>query len=71
MAPTIHQHEPPLLLTVNEVCDQLHLSRPSVYALINSGELRSLAFGRARRVPRQAVEEFIRARLESGSDSVA
>ncbi len=66
MASPTHRHEPPLLLTVNEVCDQLHLSRPSVYALINSGELRSLAFGRARRIPRQALEEFIRSRLVGG-----
>jgi len=58
------------LLTVNEACHQLQLSRPTVYGLINSGELRSLRFGRARRIPMQAIDELIAARLTSnGSDA--
>lgn len=52
-----------LLLTVKEACDLLQLSKPTVYALIHAGELRSLAVGRARRIPRQALDEFIAGRL--------
>ena len=66
MRTTDNHHQ--LLLTVNEACQQLHLSRPTVYALINSGQLRSITVGRARRIPRQALEEFITSRLLAGGD---
>ena len=57
----------PVLLTVEEACHALDLSRPTVYGLINSGRLRSLTFGRARRIPVAALEEFV-AREMSGGD---
>ncbi|HLN06033.1 MAG TPA: helix-turn-helix domain-containing protein [Acidimicrobiales bacterium] len=52
-----------LLFTVNETCDVLHLSRPVVYQLINSGELRSFKVGNARRIPAQALEEYVASKL--------
>ena len=52
-----------LLLTVPEVCERLHLSRPTVYELINSGRLRSFKVGKARRIPVQALGEYIDRRL--------
>jgi len=59
-----------LLFTVNEACEVLHLSRPVVYQLINSGELRSFKVGNARRIPAQALEDFVATRL-SGNDDAA
>lgn len=49
----------PVLLTVSEVCELLHLSRPTVYGLINSGQLRSFKVGRVRRVPTSAVDDYV------------
>jgi len=48
-----------VLLTVDEVCGRLHLSRPVVYELINAGRVRSIKIGRARRIPARALEEFV------------
>jgi excisionase family DNA binding protein len=59
-----------LLLTVPEVCERLHLSRPVVYELINSGKLRSFKVGKARRIPARALGDYIAQALgETGDDS--
>ena len=47
------------LLGVNQVCEQLGLSRSLVYGLLSEGRLRSLRVGRRRLVPASAVDEFI------------
>ena len=59
-----------LLFTVNEACDVLHLSRPIVYQLINSRELRSFKVGNARRIPAQALEDYVASKL-GGDTGVA
>jgi excisionase family DNA binding protein len=48
-----------LLLTVPEVAELLGLGKSKTYALIAAGELESVCIGRARRVPRDAVERFV------------
>lgn len=48
------------VLTVAEVAKLLHVSRNHVYELIAFGKLRSLRMGRAIRVPRTALDAFIR-----------
>lgn len=52
------------LLTVKECCERLHVSVPTLYALINSGELRSITIGRARRIPVSALTRYIDEALE-------
>ena len=52
-----------LLLTPEEVAEVLGIGRTKVYALIATGELLSVSIGKSRRVPRDAVDEYI-ARLE-------
>lgn len=47
------------LLTVAETCDRLRISRPTFYALVRTGRLRSITIGRARRVPISAIEQFV------------
>jgi excisionase family DNA binding protein len=48
-----------LLLTVSEVAEQLGLGKSMIYSLIASREIESVRIGRARRVPRDAVERFV------------
>jgi excisionase family DNA binding protein len=48
-----------LLLTVEEAALQLSLSRSTVYELLASGEIRSLKIGRCRRIPQNALAEFV------------
>jgi excisionase family DNA binding protein len=47
------------LITVADACTRLHLSRPTVYLLINTGQLRSFKVGKARRIPVGAIDEYI------------
>jgi len=48
----------PLLLTVNEACAMLRISRPTMYQLLNSGRVGSIQIGRARRIPRSELERL-------------
>lgn len=47
------------LIKVKEVAKMLYLSRSMVYRLIQQGKIPAARFGRAVRVPIQAVHEFI------------
>jgi excisionase family DNA binding protein len=48
-----------LLLTVEQAAERLNLGRTFVYGLVQRGELASVKAGRARRVPVQAVDQYI------------
>ncbi|TDU77693.1 helix-turn-helix domain-containing protein [Streptomyces sp. KS 21] len=52
------------LLTVPEVMAKLKLGRSTVYDLIRSRRLVSITIGRARRVPADAVRDFIVTQIE-------
>ncbi|HXA31097.1 MAG TPA: helix-turn-helix domain-containing protein, partial [Acidimicrobiales bacterium] len=54
-----------LLLTVDEACESLHVSRPIVYQLLNSGRLRSIKIGTARRIPVESLRAYIQDALDS------
>jgi excisionase family DNA binding protein len=54
----------PVLLTVEEAAEALALGRTKVYELLDAGALRSIKIGRARRIPVEALHEFVR-RTES------
>lgn len=49
----------PLLLTVEATAVRLSLSRAKIYRLVNSGALRSVKIGHARRVPLTALTDFV------------
>ena len=51
-------------LKVPEVMSALRLSRSKVYDLIRSKQLASFTSGRARRVPVDAVRQYMRNRIE-------
>lgn len=58
----------PVLLTVEDAAQALALGRTKVYELVESGALRSVKIGRSRRIPVQALHEFVlRIDLEIGT----
>ncbi|MEV6992279.1 helix-turn-helix domain-containing protein [Streptomyces sp. NPDC093228] len=48
-----------VLLTVEEAARRLRIGRTVCYRLISSGELESITVGHLRRVPADAVPEFV------------
>ena len=48
-------------LTVAEVAARMRVSKMTVYRLVHSGELPAARVGRSFRVPRSALEEYLRA----------
>ena len=55
------------LLTVPEVMARLRLGRSTVYDLIRSRRLLSITVGRARRVPADALRDFITREIEEAA----
>ncbi|MFT9665741.1 helix-turn-helix domain-containing protein [Streptomyces rhizosphaericola] len=55
------------LLTVPEVMARLKLGRSTVYDLIRSRRLVSITIGRARRIPADAVRDFIVNKIEEAA----
>ena len=49
---------PRVMLTAEQAADALGIGRTTVFALIKSGELRSLLIGRLRRIPLDEVEAY-------------
>ncbi|MFJ5553130.1 excisionase family DNA-binding protein [Streptomyces sp. NPDC093225] len=49
----------PVLVPVKEAGRLLNLSRSVVFELIRTGRLRAVKEGRARRVPRAAIDEYV------------
>lgn len=60
--------ETPLLVTTGEAAERLRVGRTTVFKLISSGDLESVKVGRARRVPADAISEYVK-RLRSGATS--
>ncbi len=54
------------LMTVREAAAFLRLSRSSVYALMDHGELAFVKLGRSRRIPRRALVELAASVLRGG-----
>ena len=51
--------ELPVLLRVPEVARWADCSRGAIYTAISEGRLRAVTIGRLKRVPREALAEFI------------
>ncbi|MER7677278.1 helix-turn-helix domain-containing protein [Streptomyces sp. NPDC096934] len=54
-----------VLLTVEEAARRLRIGRTVCYRLISSGELESITVGHLRRVPVDAVPEFVTRRRKT------
>lgn len=48
------------LLTVEEACEALKMGKNALYELLTSGKLKAFRNGRVWRIPKAAVEEYIR-----------
>jgi excisionase family DNA binding protein len=56
------------LVTVKECARMLALGRSKVYKLLESGAIRSISIGRARRIPRVAIFDFVAAMENAESE---
>jgi excisionase family DNA binding protein len=55
-----------LLYTPEGAATKLASGRTTVYALMASGELRSVKIGRSRRIPAAALDEYVEKLLHAG-----
>lgn len=53
--------EIPLVLSVDQLADVLHIGRNNAYDLIRSGRIKSVRIGRQIRIPKDALLEFLAA----------
>lgn len=51
-----------ILLTADEAAEALSLSRSSIYVELAAGRLESISVGRARRIPVDAIEVWLRSK---------
>ena len=49
----------PLVLHVKELAEVLSISQNTVYALVRSGQIRSIRTGRIYRIPKDALIEYL------------
>jgi excisionase family DNA binding protein len=48
-----------VVLTIEEAAERLGIGRTTMYALVMSGQVRSVTIGRLRRVPVQCLDEYV------------
>ncbi|WP_329559825.1 helix-turn-helix domain-containing protein [Streptomyces uncialis] len=66
------EFDPTLLaLTVEEAARRLSVGRTTMYALIRDGAVRTVPIGRLRRVPVQALSDYLTARMQPQGQSLA
>ncbi|MGW3629114.1 helix-turn-helix domain-containing protein [Streptomyces sp. NPDC005122] len=56
-----------LAVTVEEAARRLSIGRTTMYALIRDGAVRTVPIGRSRRVPVQALADYLAQRMQSRS----
>ena len=59
-----------LLLTIDEACERIGVKRSKLYELITSDSIESVTIGRARRIPLDALEDYV-ARLRADTRQLA
>ena len=50
----------PDLLTVEEACEIMHMSRNTLYELLRDGQIKAFQIHRIWKIPREAVEKYCR-----------
>jgi len=55
--------QPHRLYRTREVWEILNLSRDTLFAILRSGELRSIKVGRLRMIPAEAIDEYVDMKL--------
>ena len=59
-----------MLLTVDEACELIGVKRSKLYELIASDKIESVTIGRSRRIPSDALEDYV-ARLRADARELA
>lgn len=49
------------ILTIDEVCEALHIGRNSVYDLLRTGKVKSFKCGKCYKIPKKCVEAYVMA----------
>ena len=71
-ASTSTAYDPTLVaLTVEEAARRLSVGRTTMYALLASGEIPSVTVGRLRRIPAEALNDYVAARTRLTRSTVA
>lgn len=63
-----HDRQPRRLLTVQEAAERLNMGVTAVYALLRTNQLQGVKIGKARRIPVEAVEEFVGRLVATGGE---
>jgi excisionase family DNA binding protein len=61
----------PLLLTITEAAAALRLSKGTIKKLIRFGDLDSVKIGASRRIPADAVEDYVKHLKEQAANAAA
>ncbi|MYZ39045.1 excisionase family DNA-binding protein [Streptomyces sp. SID4917] len=65
-------YDPTLVaLTVEEAARRLGVGRTTMYALLAAGEIPSIVIGRLRRIPAEALSDYVAARAKTAQSTVA
>lgn len=57
------------LLTIDQARQRLAIGKSKLWQLIQNGEIRSCKIGRSRRIPVEAIDEFISRELADQADA--
>ncbi|MFY1573383.1 helix-turn-helix domain-containing protein [Verrucosispora sp. WMMD703] len=52
-----------LVLTIEQAAERLGIGRTTMYALIKTGQIRTVTIGRLRRVPTFCLDEYVQSLL--------
>lgn len=55
----MRQSQSNTLISIDELCSELCMSRNSIYQLLSDGRLHGFKVGRVWKVPRESLDEFI------------
>lgn len=58
-------------LTVEEAARRLSVGRTTMYALLASGEVPSVTIGRLRRIPAEALNDYVATRAQAARSTIA
>jgi len=56
-----------VVLTIEEAAQRLRIGRTTMYALVKTGQIRTVTIGRLRRVPAFCLDEYVQNLLANGT----
>ena len=54
------ENDNPVLITIDELCEVLMIGKNTAYQLLTSGKIKSFRIGRAWKIPRESLDDFIK-----------